>query len=135
MKLLLDENFPCGLIKDLKKGNDVEHVLKKCKGKTDQEILAYALKNKRTILTLDSDFCGFKKREHYGIIKLSGKIKNPDIVLLELLKNIKDTEIKNVYFQIDDNKVFREDKVYSRKRHLFKHFRRTTIFLECMNTS
>ncbi|MCM1053687.1 MAG: DUF5615 family PIN-like protein [Ruminococcus sp.] len=132
MRLLLDENIPVSFIKQLKKaGYDVEHVNKKCKGKLDSEILDYALATKRAIVTFDSDFCGFRKREHFGIIKINGKIHNPINYLLELLNIINDSEIKNIYFQIEENnKILKEEKVYSKKKHIFKQFRRTTLFLD-----
>lgn len=134
MKLLLDENVPVDIISNLKRaGHDVEHVNKKCKGLSDNEVLEYAKKNKRTIISFDSDFCNLRKREHYGIIKVDGKIKNPVTLIIELLKQFKDKDIKNIYFQINEKSVFKEEKKYGKKhKWIFKQFHRTYINLECL---
>lgn len=132
MKLLLDENVPVSYIKELKKmGHDVEHINQYCKDFGDNEVLYYALKKKRMIITFDSDFCNFRKKEHYGIIKIDGKNNNPLQTLIKLLKIIKEDEIKDTYYQIDKNKIYKERKILSRK----KHFQRTPIFLENIQSS
>ena len=132
MKVLLDENVPQGIIKVLKKaGHDVEHINYKCKGMKDEDVLEYAYKNKRTIISIDSDFCQFKIREHYGIIKVSGKLPELDKPLLQLLQLIKGTSTKNVYYQINENGAFKEIKKYGKKRKNFlKNLHRTKIELE-----
>lgn len=133
MKLLLDENIPFSYLKELKKSHDVEHINQHCKGFTDIQVLEYALKKKRMIVTLDSDFCNFRKKEHYGIIKICGDVANPLDALCELLNNIRHAEVKDVYFQIGGNKkVYKEEKLYSKKRHKFKHFKRIPIILQCI---
>lgn len=132
MKILLDENVPQDIIKVLKKaGHDVEHINYKCKGMKDADVLEYAYKNKRTIISIDSDFCQFKIREHYGIIKVSGKLSEFDKPLLQLLQLIKGTSVKNVYYQINENGAFKEIKKYGKKRKNFlKNFQRTKVELE-----
>lgn len=133
MKLLLDEDVPNEFIKDLKRvGHDVEHINNKCKGMTDIQVMNYAYQHKRTIISLDADFCNLKKREHYGIIKLSGKINNTIEVLLELLKTLSNSDLRNVYFQIELDKAYREEKVYSKKRHKFKHYHKIPIYLRTL---
>ncbi len=133
MKLLLDENIPFSFKRDLKKaGYDVEHVIDKNQGKKDEDIFNYAVKNKKTIISYDSDYLKFRIREHYGIIKLNGKLKNPMEVLIELLNKIKTMEYKNVLYQIDLKKVICEKKVYSKRKHIFKQYVKTFFILDCM---
>lgn len=134
MKLLLDENVPIDIIGDLKRaGHDVEHAKKNCRQMPDSEVLEYAFKNKRLIISFDSDFCNLKKREHYGIIKVNGKIKEPANAIVELLKREKNKDKKNIYYQIDLKKVSKVEKVYSKKhKKHFKHFHKTYIILECL---
>ena len=133
MKLLLDENVPLNIKDDLKRaGHDVEHANRKCKGMSDSEILEYALRNKRIIVSFDSDFCNLRKRENHGIIKVNGKIKEPVIPLIELLKKIKNQDVKDIYYQIDINSVFEEKKKFGkRNKFLLKQFQRIYIPLEC----
>lgn len=132
MKLLLDENVPQDIVRVLKKaGHDVEHINYKCKGMKDADVLEYAYKNKRTIISIDSDFCQFKIREHYGIIKISGKVPKLDEPLLQLLKLIKGTSTKNIYYQINEIGAFKEIKKYGKRRKNFlKNLHRTEIKLE-----
>ena len=135
MRLLLDENVPINLKKILSRaGFDVGHVLyeKKCKGKSDIEILEYALKNKMSIVSFDSDFCSLRKREHYGIIKVDSRLKNKEEALLELLKMYKTEDMKEKYFPIDREKAFLEIKKYARKRHFFKQYQKIPIPLKCL---
>ncbi len=134
MKLLLDENVPISLVNTLKRaGNDVEHVGQKCRGFTDVQVLEYAFNNKRTIISFDSDFCTFKKREHYGIIKVNGKLTNPGDAILELIGKINKKEVENMYYQIDLNGAFSERKVYGKHRlKPFKQFCRQPIELDCL---
>ena len=136
MKLLLDENVPIDIIGDLKRaGHDVEHAIRNCKQMPDDQILEYALKNKRTIISFDSDFCKLRKREHYGIIKVNGKIENPVTAIIELLNIIKSKhrEIKNLYFQINTNTAYKEEKKFGKKhKWVFKQFYRTYIKLDCL---
>lgn len=132
MKILLDENVPQDIIRVLRKaGHDVEHINYRCKGMKDADVLEYAYKSKRTIISIDSDFCQFKVREHYGIIKVSGKLPEFDKPLLQLLQLIKGTSAKNVYYQINENGAFKEIKKYGKKRKTFlKNFQRTKVELE-----
>lgn len=134
-KLLLDENIPVSVMKKLKKaGHDIEHINKKLKGKSDKEVLEYALKTKRIIVTLDCDFCGFKKIKHYGIIKVSGKLKEPETAVIEVLKKFKDVELEDVYIQIDTDRAFKEIKKYGKKRKfIFKQFQKIELKLECIS--
>lgn len=97
-KLLLDENIPFSVMNQLKRaGHDTEHINRKCKGKSDKEVLEYAVKTKRIILTLDCDFYGFKKIKHYGIIKISGKLEEPEKAIMEVLKIFRDTGLEDIY--------------------------------------
>ena len=134
-KILLDENIPISLMKYLKKaGHDIEHINSRCKGKTDKEVLDYALKFKRIILTIDSDFSKFKKIKHYGIIKISAKLLYPEKVVLELLELFKADGLEDVYIQVDIDKAFKEVKKYGKKRKSFlKNLYRTDLNLKSLN--
>lgn len=133
MRVLLDENVPNGISFVLKKaGHDVEHINRNCKGMKDAEVLEFAFKNRRIIITFDSDFCKFKKKNHYGIIKVNGKLAKPEEPLLELLKQLRKTDTKDVYYQIDVGSAFKETKKYGKRRKTFlKNLYRTKIELEC----
>ncbi len=102
MSFLLDENVPAKFQELLKNnGYKVEHINSKHKGMTDKEVLAYAYKNKQIIISQDFDFCQLRQREHWGIIKISGKIENPLDILLKLLKHLNGQPLKDVYVQVD----------------------------------
>ncbi len=134
-RLLLDENVPAPLKLKLKDaGYDVEHVNNVAKGKKDSEILEYAYKHKRTIISIDSDFCKFREKEHYGLIKISGMISNPIVPLLELLEKFKMKELKDQNFQIDPDRAYLEIKKYTKKEE-FKQFHRIPIDLNCFSKS
>ena len=131
MSFLLDENVPAKFQELLKNnGYKVEHINSKHKGMIDKEVLAYAYKNKQIIISQDFDFCQLRQREHWGIIKISGKIENPLDILLKLLKHLNGQPLKDVYVQVDKNKIFKEIKVYSKKKHKFKHYQKIPIILD-----
>lgn len=104
MKFLLDENIPNSYkeklerndYKDIKRINDVN------KGMTDREVFNCALNEKRTIITIDTDFYEWKKDKHYGIISLSGKLKDPVKLMVQAIKQVKrDDRFKNIN-ELDD---------------------------------
>ena len=118
MKILLDENIPGDVKKQLKKDRyDVEHVNDHLKGKTDQEVFEYAIGNKRCIITKDIDFKNFKKLKHYGIIKIVGRINEPYPLLAYILKYYQeDIEDKFIYVKIDE--FIEEIKKYTKRGSL-----------------
>ena len=131
MSFLLDENVPVEFQKLLKNnGYKVEHINNKHKGMTDNEVLAYARKNKQIIISQDYDFCNLRQKEHFGIIKISGKLESPLETVIKVLSNLNGQSLENVYVKIDKNKVFKEIKVYSRKKHIFKQYQRIPIYLD-----
>ena len=131
MSFLLDENVPVEFQKVLKNnGYKVEHINSRHKGMTDNDVLAYAYKNKQIIISQDFDFCNLKQKKHSGIIKISGKITEHLDILLKLLMYLKDQSLKDIYIQVDKNKIFKEVKVYSKKKHKFKHYQRIPIYLD-----
>lgn len=133
MKFLLDENVPEEIGKKLKsEGYKVEHINDKMhKGMKDNEVFLYSYRNKQTIISLDADFCSYKKQSHYGIIKISGAIINPIDCLLELISLYKTKGFENVYIQLDKNKAYIENKVFS-KKNKFKHFVKLPIKLNSL---
>lgn len=135
MSFLLDENVPVDIGKKLKKmGYKVETVnIKKLKGMSDKQVLEYAYKNKQTIISFDSDFCNFKKLNHYGIIKISGKILNPLDVIIELAEMFKKSNFENIFIQVEQKKAVVEYKVFSKKKRIFKgQFRKMPVTLKAL---
>ena len=115
MKILLDENIPGDVKKQLKKDKyDVEHVNDHLKGKTDQEIFEYAIKTKRCIITKDIDFHKFKKLHHYGIIKIVGCMNEPYVFILKIIKDYEGNMIdKLIYLKTEE--YIEETKKYTKK--------------------
>lgn len=134
MKFLLDENIPKELGNFLKnKGFKIELInSNKHKGKSDKEVFEYAVKNGYTIITFDADFCSFKKICHCGIIKLNGKLNNPEEPLMKAINYYKDKDkdMKDLFIQVDSSsKMVEESKKYS-KKNVFKQFRKMPIKLK-----
>lgn len=126
MKFLLDENVPnmykdkllkSGL-KDVKRINDFE------KGISDIEVLKIAVKEERTIITIDTDFHEFKREDHYGIISLSGKLNNPIEKMLKALKQIEKDErfkqenLKNIFIRVTNNEFVVGRKVKNKYKEV-----------------
>ncbi len=62
-KLLLDENIPRGVRKLLlQKGLDAKSVLETARGLRNSDIAHMAIKERRIILTMDSDFLKFERQ-------------------------------------------------------------------------
>lgn len=132
MKFLLDENIPKEIGSFLKnKGFKVESInSNKHKGKSDKEVFEYAKKKEYTIITFDADFCAFKKECHYGIIKLNGKLKNPEEILIKVINYYKSKGFKDLFVQVESSfKMIEESKKYS-KKNTFKQFRKMPIKLK-----
>lgn len=132
MKFLLDENIPKEIGNFLKnKGFKVESInSNKHKGKSDKEVFEYAEKNEYTIITFDADFCSFKKECHYGIIKLNGKLKSPEEILVKVINYYKNKGFKDLFVEVESSvKMIEESKKYS-KKNIFKQFRRMPIKLK-----
>ncbi len=73
MRFLADENFPGGAVVRLKeRGHDVVWVRGAAPGKTDAEIIAWAIRDKRIILTFDKDFGEIASRT--GLTTISGVV-------------------------------------------------------------
>lgn len=132
MKFLLDENIPKELGNFLKnKGFKIELInSNKHKGKSDKEVFEYAVKNGYTIITFDADFYSFKKLCHCGIIKLNGKLNNPEESLMKAINYYKDKDMKDLFIQVDSSsKMVEKSKKYS-KKNVFKQFRKMPIKLK-----
>ncbi len=84
MKLLLDENVPKGVYKELqKRGYDVVHILFLRRGMKDKEVIEIANREGRTIITLDEDFIHLSKFLKTRIILIRKKFlrkKIPELV-------------------------------------------------------
>lgn len=90
MKFLLDENVPNFYKEELEKNgyNDIKRINDFGKGLPDEKVFELAVQEKRTLITIDTDFHAYKKQNHYGIISISGKLINPIQVITSTLKQI-----------------------------------------------
>ncbi|MBC8004951.1 MAG: DUF5615 family PIN-like protein [Verrucomicrobia bacterium] len=97
MKLLANENFPISSIKILKDaGYDIVAVGKEFAGILDSEVIDYAIKEHRTIITFDRDYGELIFKKGYkplaGVIYLrwnSFQPNEPGDYLIELFKSNK----------------------------------------------
>lgn len=127
MKFLLDENIPNSYkielekfgYKDIKRINDFK------KGITDKEEFDYAQKEKRIIITIDTDFYEWKKEKHFGIISLSGKLKTPVETMIQAIKQIKKDdrfrttkELNDVFIRITNMEFIVGRKIKSRYKEV-----------------
>lgn len=127
MKFLLDENIPNSYkielekfgYKDIKRINDFK------KGITDKEVFDYAQKEKRIIITIDTDFYEWKKEKHFGIISLSGKLKTPVETMIQAIKQIKKDdrfrttkELNDVFIRITNMEFIVGRKIKSRYKEV-----------------
>ena len=128
MKFLLDENIPVSIKKTLlANGYNVEHANQNLKGKKDREVFEYAVKNKQCIITYDIDFKEMKKEPHYGIIKIDQITDNYQQKLLKILEECKQEGLQDVYIYLGRTKLYKEVKKYTKKKHKFKQFHRTSL--------
>lgn len=101
MKFLLDENVPNMYKKELEKYGyrDIKRINDFGKGLPDEEVFNVAVREKRTIITIDTDFHNFKKQSHCGIISISGKLVKPiDLIVSTLQQMKKDMTINKYIF-------------------------------------
>lgn len=126
MKFLLDENVPNmykekllkNELKDIKRINDFG------KGISDIEVFETAIKENRTIITIDTDFHAFKKESHFGIISLSGKLNNPIEKMIQALKQIKKDErfkqenLDNIFIRVTNNDFIVGRKIKSKYKEV-----------------
>ena len=108
MKLLLDENVP-NMYKDelIRRGyEDIIRINDFGKGLPDSEVFNVAMREERTIFTRDKDFYDYKKKENYGIVSISGKLKNPIDKFQTIMEQIERDQrfafedLKNVFIRI-----------------------------------
>ncbi len=80
--------------------SDIKRINDFGKGFPDNKVFEIAVKEKRILITIDTDFHAFKKETHYGIISLSGKLINPIDVIATTLKQLeKDTTLSEYIFK------------------------------------
>lgn len=101
MKFLLDENVPNSYKEKMKRlgYENIKRINDFGKGLSDIEVFQIAQSEERTIITIDTDFNEWKKENHYGIISLSGKLKEPIKFMGQALEQIK----KDQRFNIEEN--------------------------------
>ena len=121
MKFLTDENIAISTYKSIKQlGFDVKNIKEiGLEGKSDYELLKFAYKENRIIITHDKDFGNlfYTKLEHKGIILLRFKKQNPQNVSNTLIK-ILQSEIKD---KLENNIIIiSEHKVIIHKTDLIK---------------
>lgn len=127
MKFLLDEHIPVSVKDFLKKHHyNAKIITSKLKGLSDKEVFDLAFKEKRCIITKDSDFEEFMKYEHYGIIRISGIFCDFENTLLKIISKYKIEDLIDVYLFIRKDSYDYITKKYSNKGK-FKHFYKRKI--------
>lgn len=104
MKFLLDENVPNSYKEQMNElgYEDIKRINDFGKGMTDKEVFEVSLKEQRTIITIDTDFCEWKKDKHFGIVSLSGKLKDPILTMHQAFNQIKKDQRFKVSNSFDD---------------------------------
>lgn len=110
MRLLCDENISLDISNSLSSKYKVTNVNQNHRGITDEEVYILAYKNKMCIVTFDHHFDRYKNRKNYGIIRLTGNLKDAGKLLKKVLTSYKDTmestyiKVSNDRYIIDRNK-------------------------------
>ena len=101
MKFLLDENVPNSYKNKMKElgYENIKRINDFGKGMTDREVFELSVREERTIITIDTDFYGWKKNPHFGIVSLSGKLRNPIETMHQAFNQIK----KDERFKVSDS--------------------------------
>jgi len=94
LEFLIDENISPLVAQELRAlGYNVKHVREVgLKGCSDREVIEYAKREKRALITLDADFADVRKYPpgtHAGIIRLKLKFA-PSIVVVNCLRRLLD---------------------------------------------
>lgn len=99
MKFLLDENVPNCYKEELKRYGfkDIKRINDFGKGLPDSEVFKIAVKEKRTIITIDTDFHDYKQLSHYGIISISGKLIDKIGIMVKALSQIEKNQTISKY--------------------------------------
>ena len=112
MKLLADENISPNSVASLRNlGFDIIHVREiGLRGKPDEEVMDYAMKEDRVLVTIDSDFADIRKYPpgtHGGIIRMRLKFCSARAVsacLELLLKALSEKDVKGNLVVTDGEK-------------------------------
>lgn len=112
MKLLANENIPSASVHVLRtEGFDVVSVGENFKGISDREVIEFAIKEGRTVITFDRDYGELVFRHGYripaGVIYLRWKQYQPDEpgrYLVELLRK-ESIDLSNALTVIDDDSI------------------------------
>ncbi|MCK4234671.1 DUF5615 family PIN-like protein [candidate division WOR-3 bacterium] len=86
LKFLIDENLSWRVAQSLRElGYDAVHVREvDLQGKEDRIIMEYALRDERTLLTIDSDFADIRNYPpgtHKGVIRFKVKFAPSDVIV------------------------------------------------------
>ena len=110
MKFLADENIPLEVVIRLRRmGIDIQSLSELNPGVRDEEVLSISNKEKRILITFDTDFgkLVFKyKKKSYGIILL--RLDNHDIdYIISILKKVFPMNInfKESFCVIEENRI------------------------------
>jgi len=115
LKLLLDENIPPQVATELRQLDyDAIHLRDVgLKGKGDKEVIAYAIKTGRCLVTLDADFADIRHHPvgtHSGIIRLRLGLATSHIVisvLRSLLPKLAHVSMGSGILVVSDGKRYR----------------------------
>lgn len=112
MKFLTDENVAISVFRTIKKlGFDVKSVMEiGLESKSDAQILEFALKDNRIIITHDKDFANlfYTNKKHKGIILLKFKKQNPNNisnVLIKIFQSEFKDKLENNIIIISEHKI------------------------------
>lgn len=113
IKFLADENIAPRVVKSLRqeKFNVLSVYEEKLSGASDEELLKFAQKEKRIIITHDKDFGNLIHQPfqtHGGVILLRLRNQSPQNVinhLIPLLKKVKPSKIKNRLVVFQEGKI------------------------------
>lgn len=110
MKFIADENIPLEVIKKLKDKNfDIISISEKKRGLDDEEILSIANKDKRVLITFDTDFGEiiFKlKKQNNGVILLRIHPKSVEYIITVIEKVLsKDINFEKSFCVIEIDRI------------------------------
>jgi predicted nuclease of predicted toxin-antitoxin system len=111
MKILADENIPKYVCDALRKiGIDIISITDIMPAAKDKEILNFAKKENRIILSFDKDFCELVFRQKFsakGVILLRFTPKSPKFIVNKIINLFEDyeKELENNFVVVEENRI------------------------------
>ena len=112
MKLLADENIPSSVVRALADGGyDVIWIRTEAPGISDIDVMKYACRDNRIILTYDKDFGELVVKDNLcppaGIILFRLPLKNPALIAQHILDILKTRNDWDGYFSVIEERRIR----------------------------